>query len=311
MLGKRPRPILRTTSKSQLMPTESPPAQSKEPKVPPTPVPGAPRLVIGFNPVSQKVDCEGSPRSVMEPKALAGIAKVASQERSPRSPKSGLESLLSSPRPGNVQGSDKFALATAVTKEGGTAKGACVEVVEAPVVLFTEVFSFKCCAARFPATSQPIPIAPTHLQSSSRGKTQLGKAVQEDEHEASAQRREGLRNQTRGVFVGWDDEDVGKQESIFSTASPASSCNENVGDFSLSDFLNACFFCKRSLVPGEDIFMYRGDRAFCTAECRYKQIVIDERKERCASATHKAGAAVSSDTKFRSNVLAATTAAAA
>lgn len=45
-------------------------------------------------------------------------------------------------------------------------------------------------------------------------------------------------------------------------------------------FLHACFLCKRRLVPGRDIYMYRGDSAFCSIECRHQQILLDERKEK-------------------------------
>lgn len=45
-------------------------------------------------------------------------------------------------------------------------------------------------------------------------------------------------------------------------------------------FLHACFLCKRRLVPGRDIYMYRGDSAFCSIECRHQQIVLDEHKEK-------------------------------
>eukprot|EP00250_Pteridium_aquilinum_P014397 c21962_g2_i2 orf=268-1047(+) len=42
------------------------------------------------------------------------------------------------------------------------------------------------------------------------------------------------------------------------------------------DFLDACFFCKRRLRHERDIFIYRGDAAFCTEECRQRQILSDE-----------------------------------
>ncbi|KAK4274089.1 hypothetical protein QN277_017371 [Acacia crassicarpa] len=47
-----------------------------------------------------------------------------------------------------------------------------------------------------------------------------------------------------------------------------------------AEFLRACFLCKRSLVPGRDIYMYRGDSAFCSLECRQQQMIQDERKEK-------------------------------
>ncbi|KAI5077151.1 hypothetical protein GOP47_0006975 [Adiantum capillus-veneris] len=45
-------------------------------------------------------------------------------------------------------------------------------------------------------------------------------------------------------------------------------------------FLDSCYLCKRLLGQGHDVFMYSGDKAFCSMECRYQQIVIDERKDR-------------------------------
>ncbi|ESQ34580.1 hypothetical protein EUTSA_v10008987mg [Eutrema salsugineum] len=48
------------------------------------------------------------------------------------------------------------------------------------------------------------------------------------------------------------------------------------------EFLRSCSLCKRHLVPGRDIYMYRGDRAFCSLECRQQQITVDERKEKAS-----------------------------
>ncbi|KAI4372419.1 hypothetical protein MLD38_010653 [Melastoma candidum] len=45
-------------------------------------------------------------------------------------------------------------------------------------------------------------------------------------------------------------------------------------------FLEACFLCKKLLGNNRDIFMYRGDTAFCSEECRQEQIDIDESKEK-------------------------------
>ncbi|KAI7752727.1 hypothetical protein M8C21_019634, partial [Ambrosia artemisiifolia] len=62
-----------------------------------------------------------------------------------------------------------------------------------------------------------------------------------------------------------------------------------VGDgmvFEDVDFLSSCHLCKKKL-HGLDIFMYRGEKAFCSEECRYKQISIDEHKEKYASGARK------------------------
>ncbi|KZV47129.1 hypothetical protein F511_30947 [Dorcoceras hygrometricum] len=49
-----------------------------------------------------------------------------------------------------------------------------------------------------------------------------------------------------------------------------------------TDFLSSCNLCKKQL-HGKDIYMYRGDKAFCSSECRYSQIVKDEGTEKCRS----------------------------
>ncbi|WCJ31839.1 hypothetical protein M5689_013294 [Euphorbia peplus] len=38
------------------------------------------------------------------------------------------------------------------------------------------------------------------------------------------------------------------------------------------DFLTTCGLCKRRLAAGKDIYMYRGDTAFCSQECRERQM---------------------------------------
>ncbi|KAK7348256.1 hypothetical protein VNO80_22807 [Phaseolus coccineus] len=53
-------------------------------------------------------------------------------------------------------------------------------------------------------------------------------------------------------------------------------------------FLDQCFLCGKKLLAGKDIYMYKGDRAFCSVECRCKQIFSDEeeaiKKEKCCLA---------------------------
>ncbi|KAG6432143.1 hypothetical protein SASPL_103717 [Salvia splendens] len=45
-------------------------------------------------------------------------------------------------------------------------------------------------------------------------------------------------------------------------------------------FLENCSLCRRKLLPGKDIYMYKGDMPFCSVECRSRKIFIDE-KESC------------------------------
>ncbi|KAK3417971.1 FCS-Like Zinc finger 15 [Eucalyptus grandis] len=63
-------------------------------------------------------------------------------------------------------------------------------------------------------------------------------------------------------------------------------------------FLDQCFLCKKKLSQGKDIYMYKGDRAFCSAECRCRQIFMDEeetlRKDNCSMAAIKPTSSTSS-----------------
>lgn len=66
-----------------------------------------------------------------------------------------------------------------------------------------------------------------------------------------------------------------------SSSSPSSSSfnpfsRRSSSSFQVAGFLDHCFLCKQKLLPGRDIYMYKGDRAFCSEECRYRQIFMDE-----------------------------------
>ncbi|KAI3948321.1 hypothetical protein MKX01_028759 [Papaver californicum] len=50
-------------------------------------------------------------------------------------------------------------------------------------------------------------------------------------------------------------------------------------DYPPSDFLSSCYLCRKKL-HGKDIYMYRGEKAFCSTECRCQQIASDERKDK-------------------------------
>ncbi|CAI9100768.1 OLC1v1037935C1 [Oldenlandia corymbosa var. corymbosa] len=73
---------------------------------------------------------------------------------------------------------------------------------------------------------------------------------------------------------------ISKRPSMFTVSSPA-----RIGDFPSipdSDFLKTCHLCHKKL-QGKDIYMYRGEKAFCSSECRDSQILMDEHKEKCRS----------------------------
>lgn len=43
-------------------------------------------------------------------------------------------------------------------------------------------------------------------------------------------------------------------------------------------FLSSCHTCNKNLGQGNDIYMYRGEKAFCSNECRCEEIFLDEMK---------------------------------
>lgn len=45
------------------------------------------------------------------------------------------------------------------------------------------------------------------------------------------------------------------------------------------DFLKFCYYCHKKL-DGEDIYMYRGEKAFCSSGCRSQEIEIEEEVEK-------------------------------
>ncbi|PUZ74304.1 hypothetical protein GQ55_1G054000 [Panicum hallii var. hallii] len=49
-----------------------------------------------------------------------------------------------------------------------------------------------------------------------------------------------------------------------------------------ADFLSRCCLCDKRL-DGLDIYMYRGEKAFCSSECRCHQMLMDDRAENCGS----------------------------
>lgn len=116
----------------------------------------------------------------------------------------------------------------------------------------------------------------------------------------------------RDVIVGPSGYDEGSMammpQGIYMTAGSGDSAAVE-----MADFLKTCGLCNRSLPPGRDIYMYRGDAAFCSLECREQQIKQDEKKERRAMAkkveTHhnhsKVAAAAASDTSSKSETVAA------
>ncbi|CAD6335385.1 unnamed protein product [Miscanthus lutarioriparius] len=41
-------------------------------------------------------------------------------------------------------------------------------------------------------------------------------------------------------------------------------------------YLESCYLCKQSIACDRDVFMYKGDAAFCSEDCRDEQMDMDE-----------------------------------
>ncbi|PKA64523.1 hypothetical protein AXF42_Ash007268 [Apostasia shenzhenica] len=61
--------------------------------------------------------------------------------------------------------------------------------------------------------------------------------------------------------------------------------SEHSPPFPSKDFLSFCFSCKKKLEEGRDIYMYRGEEAFCSSVCRDQEISMEEEMEMEKSAT--------------------------
>ncbi|XP_008234007.1 PREDICTED: uncharacterized protein LOC103332988 [Prunus mume] len=87
-----------------------------------------------------------------------------------------------------------------------------------------------------------------------------------------------------GGLDGLDQRLMMKMASPSPSSPSPRSHRRNSADFvETAHFLRACGLCKRRLVPGRDIYMYRGDTAFCSLECRQQQMNLDERNDKCCS----------------------------
>ncbi|KAK3428885.1 hypothetical protein EUGRSUZ_E00328 [Eucalyptus grandis] len=75
---------------------------------------------------------------------------------------------------------------------------------------------------------------------------------------------------------------VARSSPVASPRSPATArfYDARFEDHHQPHFLETCFLCRRRLGSNRDIFMYRGELAFCSEDCRQEQIEMEETKER-------------------------------
>ncbi|KAJ6354574.1 hypothetical protein OIU77_005225 [Salix suchowensis] len=71
----------------------------------------------------------------------------------------------------------------------------------------------------------------------------------------------------------------GKNEGKEIGLAQAATCSKIPTSLPSKDFLSFCYFCNKKLDEGKDIYIYRGEKAFCSSSCRSEEIMIDEEME--------------------------------
>ncbi|PKA62539.1 hypothetical protein AXF42_Ash012125 [Apostasia shenzhenica] len=121
-----------------------------------------------------------------------------------------------------------------------------------------------------PARSKPIPIRPAHVPASAAKQRERARhpaaATGSDDDECYTCVTSHVGGNPVRKKVYFDDGFAG-DGGFFSESPPP------------AEFLSRCFLC-RKMLHGLDIYMYRGEKAFCSAECRCQQILSDEQKEK-------------------------------
>ncbi|XP_042492551.1 FCS-Like Zinc finger 10-like [Macadamia integrifolia] len=57
-------------------------------------------------------------------------------------------------------------------------------------------------------------------------------------------------------------------------------CSDGSVLYPSDGFLSYCYTCKKKLEQGKDIYMYRGEKAFCSSSCRLQEIFVEEKMEK-------------------------------
>ncbi|KQK01885.1 uncharacterized protein LOC100845407 [Brachypodium distachyon] len=77
----------------------------------------------------------------------------------------------------------------------------------------------------------------------------------------------------------------GTGPAVGGAPSPWRADARNLAGVKTAAFLMACGLCSKDLGPGKDTYIYRGEVAFCSHECRERQIEKDELMEQNCSLT--------------------------
>ncbi|OEL25942.1 hypothetical protein BAE44_0013045 [Dichanthelium oligosanthes] len=78
--------------------------------------------------------------------------------------------------------------------------------------------------------------------------------------------------------MGEEEEEEERYVQVASRFFRVKSCGSGAGAGCTASlhYLEQCFLCKESIACNRDIFMYKGDAAFCSDDCRQEQMDMDE-----------------------------------
>ncbi|KAF7814292.1 FCS-Like Zinc finger 10-like [Senna tora] len=70
-----------------------------------------------------------------------------------------------------------------------------------------------------------------------------------------------------------------KEEHLISSSQVSSFSEESAKPYPSDNILSFCYSCKKKLEEGKDVYIYRGEKAFCSFDCRSEEISVEEKSE--------------------------------
>ncbi|KAF5754031.1 putative Zf-FLZ domain-containing protein [Helianthus annuus] len=146
---------------------------------------------------------------------------------------------------------------------------------------FTKFWSHSLDSANFGPNSTHLTTRPTNLNPGKDLVASLSASEIELSEDYTCVRKHGPNPKTTHIFGDCilerhEDEFIAKSLTCEEHAiKPAEVENSYLPD----NFLSFCYSCKKKL-EGEDIYMYRGEKAFCSWNCRAEEILIEEEMEK-------------------------------
>ncbi|XP_076955564.1 FCS-Like Zinc finger 10-like [Bidens hawaiensis] len=151
-------------------------------------------------------------------------------------------------------------------------------------------------SANIGSNSTRLTTGPTHLNPGQDLVASLSASEIELSEDYTCVRKHGPNPKTTHIF---GDCILERRENEFIAKSEEHEVKpcEAVNFYPSDDFLSFCYSCKKKL-EGEDIYMYRGEKAFCSLDCRSEEILIEEEMEK----NNDAGSSSQTEKRFETSM---------